>query len=97
MIPDTFKTIPACPAPIGSSVHVDFKEVTSSIGPRIRVFTTAPVNEGWFIQCNTSDPEKPGDWFTVPGSARLETLVYYDAGFPKPGASTRWWRAIRKS
>ena len=97
MIPDNYKSIPARPTPIGSTVHVDFKEVASSIGPRIRVFASAPANEGWFIQCNTSDPEKPDDWFTVPSSARLDALVYYDAPCPRPGTSTRWWRAIRKS
>lgn len=97
MIPETFKTIGTTSHPINSVVAVEFMEVTSSIGPRVRVFANMPTGEGWFIQCNTSDPNLPGDWFTAPGSARMGTLAYYDAAFPKPGASNRWWRAIRKT
>jgi glycine cleavage system H lipoate-binding protein len=96
MIPESFKTIPSRSTPINGTMSVSFAEVTSSIGPRIRVHVTAPANEGWFIQMNPVDPNDPGEWFTVPSSARQEGLVYYDAS-PKPTSSPRWWRAIRKS
>lgn len=95
MIPETFKTIAVPSRPVGASIPVAFKEVTSIIGPRIRVFAEAPANEGWFIFCNTSNPDIPEDWFPVPSSARLDTLVYYDAS-PK-GTTPKWWRATRKS
>lgn len=99
MIPTNFNTIASPVIPINGVIPVGFTELPVVPGrlPRIRVSALVPAGQRWFIQENTSNPDLPADWFTVPSSQQDGSMVFYDAGIKAGDNSLKWWRAIRKS